>query len=232
MWRVPPSCLTRGRAQLAEIQVTVPFQFVLFYFYSKFCFFLKEAAIYFVWKWKAWALLSHYLNVFVVMLQSEEILKDALKPLCFVSAAFSPVEKKENAYASGTSPQKRHFLRHLMKYEYFSQLLRKCLKTDVRCRTAAAERLQRYIPTRSVPAGVSFAEIWQKRVTRERDEEVVHQDGSPSAGLLHAGGFLKQRLSWRACPESCRYWNIHVDQKWLNTLPCFFPVIDFICIFC
>lgn len=35
------------------------------------------------------ALLSHRLNVFVVLPQSEDILKDTLKPSCFASALFS-----------------------------------------------------------------------------------------------------------------------------------------------
>lgn len=40
-------------------------------------------------RWKVRALLSHPLNVFVVLPQSEDILKDTLKPFCFASALFS-----------------------------------------------------------------------------------------------------------------------------------------------
>lgn len=40
-------------------------------------------------------MLSHDLNVFVVLLQYQEILKDTLKPLRFVSALFSPVGRKK-----------------------------------------------------------------------------------------------------------------------------------------
>lgn len=96
--------------------------------------------------------------MFVVLLQSEEIIKDALKPLCFVSALFSPVEKKK-AYDSGSSSQKRRFLRHFMKYEHFSQILRKRPRTDVGGHTEAAVAFEARRTTRSVPAGVSFAEI-------------------------------------------------------------------------
>lgn len=109
-----------------------------------------------------WALLSHFLNVFVVLLQNEEILKHTLKPLCFVSALFSPVGKK--CYSGGSSPRKCCFLRHLVKYKYFSQIVRKCPKTDVRWHAAAAGRLKRDKRQRGLFLVVwVLQKFWQKR---------------------------------------------------------------------
>lgn len=73
-------------------------------------------------RWKARALLSHRLNVFVVLPQSEDILKDTLKPFCFASALCSrslPTYKKQKHQSLGGRSSRRNcrFLRHLMKYE-------------------------------------------------------------------------------------------------------------------
>lgn len=92
----PPPHTGEGHSWL-KFKVTVPFLvcFILLLLFSFASFVSKEVAICFVWRWKARALLSHDLNVFVVLLQYEEILKDTLKPLRFVSALFSPVGRKK-----------------------------------------------------------------------------------------------------------------------------------------
>lgn len=161
---------------------------------------------------KVWTLLSYYLNVFVVLPKIKgEILKTLLSHfVCWVLLLLVSLQIWHSfvlmkARRRRASHLQRHLLRRLMKHEaHFLKYWGSGLTPpQLHCASGL------WITPESVPAELPQCRNFDRK---------CHRRGGGSCGesevdvVVFSSRFLRTPAV-RICPESRRYWNIHVDRE-------------------